>query len=136
MALAANRPDYGWRVDRVAIARAERRRQALDELEFERERAAALHDEVARLVLELEGPKLDEEIFARLSPADVDLVRETLQEIPAAEETEDGWFELDEEDPETARAELEAELVRLQAEIAASTRRQQAFERYLAALAE
>jgi hypothetical protein len=122
-------------VDRVAIARAERRRQALEELEFERERTAALHEEIARLVLELEGPNLDEEIFARLSPADVDLVRETLQDGPAGEETEDGWFGLDEEDdPEAARAELEAELVRLQAEIGASTRRQEAFERYLAAL--
>ena len=65
-ALAPDRPDYGWFVDRIAIARAERRRQAMEELEFEREREAALHEEIARLVLELEGPGLDEEVFGRL----------------------------------------------------------------------
>jgi hypothetical protein len=122
-------------VDRVAIARAERRRQTLDELEFERGRAEALHEELARLVLELEGPRLDEEVFARLSPADVDFVRDAFQGGSAAEEPEEEeWFELDEDDPEAARAELEAEIARLQAEIAASVRRQEAFERYLLAL--
>ena len=129
-------PNYGWSVDRARIARAERRRQALDELEFERERAALLHEEIARLVLELEGPGLDEQVFARLSPGDVDLVRGSLQGRPAAEGDEDEWFELDNEDPETDREELEAEIVRLQAEIAASTRRQEAFQRYLDALDE
>jgi hypothetical protein len=121
-------------VDRVAIARAERRRQTLDELEFERGRAEALHEELARLVLELEGPRLDEEVFARLSPADVDFVRDAFQGGSAAEEPEEEWFELDEDDPEAVRTELEAEIARLQAEIAASVRRQEAFERYLLAL--
>jgi hypothetical protein len=123
-------------VDRARIARAERRRQALDELEFERERAAALHEEIARLVLELEGPGLDEEVFARLSPGDVDLVRGSLQGGPAAEGDEDEWFEFDDEDAEPDREELESEISRLQAEIAASTRRQEAFQRYLDALDE
>ena len=123
-------------MDRARIARAERRRQALDELEFERERAALLHEEIARLVLELEGPGLDEQVFARLSPGDVDLVRGSLQGRPAAEGDEDEWFELHNEDPETDREELEAEIVRLQAEIAASARRQEAFQRYLDALDE
>ena len=95
-----------------------------------------LHEEIARLVLELEGPGLDEEVFARLSPGDVELVRGSLQGRPAAEGDEDEWFELHNEDPETDREELEAEIVRLQAEIAASTRRQEAFQRYLDALDE
>jgi hypothetical protein len=123
-------------VDRARIARAERRRQALDELEFERERAAALHEEIARLVLELEGPGLDEQVFARLSPADVDLVRGSLQGQPAAEVDDDEWFDLDGGEPEADREELESEISRLQAEVAASTRRQEAFERYLDALDE
>ena len=135
-ALALDRPDYGWLVDRIAIARAERRRQAMEELEFERDRAAALHEEIARLVLELEGPGLDEQVFARLSPGDVDLVRGSLQGRPTPEGDEDEWFELDDEDPEHDREELEAEIVRLEAESAASTRRQAAFERYLEALGE
>ena len=123
-------------MDRARIARAERRRQALDELEFERERAAALHEEIARLVLELEGPGLDEQVFARLSPADVDLVRGSLQGQPAAEADDDEWFDLDGGELEADREELESEISRLQAEIAASTRRQEAFERYLDALDE
>ena len=126
-------------MDRIAIARAERRRQALEELEFERDRAAALHDEVARLVLELEGPRLDEEVFARLAPADVELVQSSFHDGPAADGGDEGgegdeWLELDAEDPETLRQEAEEEIRRLEAEIVASSRRQEAFERYLEAL--
>jgi hypothetical protein len=122
-------------VDRVAIARAERRRQALEELEFERDRAAALQDEVTRIVLELEGPKLDEEVFGRLAPADVELVQGSFQSGPTADDVDDEWFAVDADDPETVRAEAEEEIRRLEAEIAASVRRQKAFERYLEALA-
>jgi hypothetical protein len=121
-------------VDRVAIARAERRRQALEELEFERERAAALHEEIARLVVELEGPRLDEEAFARLAPADVELVQGSFQSSPTA--ADDEWLDLDADDPETVRREAEEEIRRLEAEIVASSRRQEAFERYLEALDE
>ena len=39
----------------VAAARAERRRQADDALEFERDRADALREQIERIVLELEG---------------------------------------------------------------------------------
>jgi hypothetical protein len=121
-------------VDRVAVARAERRRQALEELEFERGRAEALHDEIARLVVELEGPRLDEEVFARLEPADVELVQGSLQDGPSTDDGDDEWFDPDADDPEALRAEAEEEIRRLEAEIAASTRRQEAFERYLDAL--
>jgi len=136
MALAADRPDAGWPVDRVAIARAERRRQALDELEYERDRAAAMKEEIARLVLDLEGPRLDEEVFARLAPADVELVQGSFQSGPTADDADDEWIELHADDPETLRAEAEEEIRRLEAEIAASTRRQEAFQRYLDALDE
>jgi len=123
-------------VDRVAIARAERRRQALEELDFERDRAAALQEEIARLVVELEGPRLDEEVFARLAPADVELVQGSLQRGPAADDADEEWIDLDAGDPETLRAEAEEEIRRLEAEIVASARRQEAFERYLKALDE
>jgi hypothetical protein len=123
-------------VDRARIARAERRRQALDELEFERDRTALLHEEIARLVLELDGPRLDEEVFARLAPADVELVQGAFQGGPAADDGEEELFELDSDDPGVDREELEAEISRLQAEIAASKRRQEAFERYVDALDE
>ena len=123
-------------MDWARIARAERRRQALDELEFERDRTALLHEEIARLVLELDGPRLDEEVFARLAPADVELVQGAFQGGPAADDGEEELFELDSDEPGVDREELEAEISRLQAEIAASKRRQEAFERYLDALDE
>jgi len=121
-------------VDRVAIARAERRRQALDELEYERERAAALQEEISRLVHELEGTRLDEEVFARLAPADVELVQGSFQSGLTADDVDEEWLELEADDPEALRAEAEEEIRRLEAEIAASARRQEAFERYLEAL--
>jgi len=123
-------------MDRLAIARAERRRQATEELEAERGRADQLRDEISRLVVELEGPRLDEETFARLGTDDVDLVRPALQADTAIDDGE--WLEADDpwRDEETQRAEVEAEIVRLEQEIAASTRRQEAFERYLAALGD
>jgi hypothetical protein len=125
-------------MDRVALARAERRRQAADELEFERDRAVALREQVARLALELEGARLDEEVFAKLAPEDVELVRPALRSGTEIEDTEAEWLDSEEpwRDEEAERAELEAEIARIEGEIASSTRRQEAFERYLAALDE
>ena len=128
-------------MDRLAIARAERRRQAADELEFERDRTAALQEQLERIVAELEGPALDAEVFARMDAEDVELIRDAIQggsELEA-EEFGEGLFE-DEEGHDAEqwtaeqREEQEAELARLQAEIASSERRQQALERYLEAL--
>ena len=62
-------------MDRDAIARAGRRAQAEEALAFEREREAALREQIAALVLEEEGPRLDAEAFASLDDADVRLVR-------------------------------------------------------------
>jgi len=130
-------------VDRRAIARAERRRQAIEELELERDRAVALHDEIARIVVELDGPELDEAAFAEMSPEDVEVVRSAIQgPDPSGPEGSEEWLELaggeevDVRDEEAERAELEAEIQRIEGEIEASTRRQQAFERYLEALGE
>ena len=124
--------DYLGAVDREAIARAERRRQALEALEFERARAAALQERLEAIVAELDGPALDALIFERLAPADVEIVRAVLQSDEAEPaEALDG--ELD--DPrQEQKAWLEEELVRLEEELASSDWRQQAFERYLDAL--
>lgn len=125
-------------MDRLAVVRAERRRQATEELEAERDRAEQLRGEIARLVVELEGPRLDEEAFAQLAPEDVELVRPALQDGTAIEDADAEWLESDEpwRDEETVRGEVEAEIVRLEEEIAASIRRQEAFERYLTALGD
>jgi hypothetical protein len=128
-------------VDRDAIARAQRRRQAQEALEFERDRATGLEEQVEAIVAELEGPRIDQEAFASMAPEDVEAVRAVLQpdEAPGAEED---WLdfeaELSEADPseteEETEDETEAEIERLQQELAASRRRQQVLERYLEAL--
>jgi hypothetical protein len=128
-------------VDRDAIARAQRSRQAREALEFERDRAASLEEQIEAIVAELEGPRIDQEAFARMSPEDAEAARAVLQpdDAPGPEEE---WLGLEgesfEDDPgetehETAE-EVEAEIERLQQEIAASCRRQDVLERYIEAL--
>ena len=126
--------DYLGVVDRESIARAERRRQALEALEFERARAAALQERLEAIVGELDGPAIDEAIFAQLAPEDAEVVRPALQSDDA-ELLDPLEVELDDPRAEHA-AWLEEEIVRLQEEIASSGGRQQAFERYLEALGE
>ncbi|HEY2217742.1 MAG TPA: hypothetical protein VGH35_00235 [Gaiellaceae bacterium] len=122
-------------MDRESIARAERRRQALEALEFERARAAALRERLEAIVVELDGPAIDAAIFAELGPEDVAIVRPALQGDEQAEPVEALDFEVELEDPKAEQiAWLEEEIVRLEQEIAASGSRQQAFERYLDAL--
>lgn len=135
-------------MDRIAIAREERRRQVTEELEFERDRAGRLRDEANRLALELEGPGIDEEVFAKMTAEDVELIRGALQDGPLVEREaaeEEDWLEFGDETPEEdqvddeqlaaeLRAEQEAEIVRLQEEIVVSERRQQALEAYLETL--
>ena len=62
------------------IARSQRRRQALEALEYERDREAALRGQLEETATELEGPSVDEETFAGMNPEDVAIVRETLHE--------------------------------------------------------
>jgi len=112
-------------VDRQSIARAERRRQALEALEFERARAAALRERLESVVAELDGPALDEAVFAQLAPEDVEVVRPALQG-DEAEPLDSVEIELDDTESDN-RTWLEEEVVRLQEEIASSSGRQQAF---------
>ena len=132
-------------MDRVAIAREERRRQVTEDLEFERDRAGQLHEEINRLALELEGPGIDEEVFAKMPAEDVELIRGALTRRRRPRGRRGGLARLRRRDAEEGqvddeqlaaelRAEQEAEIVRLQEEIVASERRQQALEAYLEAL--
>jgi hypothetical protein len=125
-------------VDRDAIARGRRREQALEALEFEREREQALAHQIGSIVLEEEGRRVDEEAFARMAPADAAIVRELL---------DDGWAPVDDEEDEDAELWLEDggepagddededEIARLEAELERCRARQRALERYVDALA-
>jgi hypothetical protein len=129
------------RVDREAIARAQRRQQARDALEFERERAAGLQEQIDALIVELEGSRVDEEAFAAMSPEDAELARSILApaEEPADDADDDQWLIFGDDAPEAEeeadpRTEAEEEIARLEGEIAESRRRQEALERYIEAL--
>jgi hypothetical protein len=123
-------------MDRQAIVRAQRRRQATEALEFERARAEALRERLETIVAELDGPPLDEAVFATMPPEQAAVVRvELYGEEP--EQPEDEWISFEEDleaDPLLDAAEQEEEIARLEEEIAGSVRRQQAFEAYLAAI--
>ncbi len=124
-------------MDRQAIARAQRRRQVEEALEFERARADALREQLETIVAELDGPALDETVFAAMTPEDVAVVRPAL--YGAEDEPDDEWITLELESAEAESEsdpveEQEAEVARLAEAIDASVRRQQAFERYLEAL--
>jgi hypothetical protein len=133
-------------VDREAIARGQRRRQAIEALEFERDRMAILEGQIEELVVELIGTRIDDEAFATMAPEDVATVRAILD--PQAEyEVDDEWPADEDEtaedetaeddpgaEPEDPAAEIEAEISRLESEIAISRERQQALERYIEAL--
>jgi hypothetical protein len=131
-------------VDRDAIAREQRRRQAIEALEFERDRMAILEGQIEEFVVELIGTRIDDEAFATMAPEDVATVRAVLD--PQAEyELDDEWDDAETAEDETAEddpgaepedpaAEIEAEISRLESEIAISRERQQALERYLEAL--
>jgi hypothetical protein len=134
--------DYRKPVELRGIARSQRRKQALEALEFERDREAALRGQLEETATELEGPNIDEETFAAMDPEDVEIVRQTLLDAGEPfEETfaDDGedWldeFRIDGESPEEEREERLGEVARLEVEIEDSRRRQQALERYVEAL--
>jgi hypothetical protein len=122
-------------VDRDAHARAARRRQALDALEFERDRAAMLEEQLEDTAARIDGARIDAGVYARMSSDDVELVRTAFgedlvdpvdpdaDELPAADEPDGG---------EAASME---ELARLGAELASSRRLQAALQRYVDELA-
>ena len=120
-------------MDTDAIVRARRRRQALDALEAERDREAAVRNQLHEVLTELEGARIDAVAFAHMEPADAKLVREILDPAQAAPEE---WLE-GESPAEAARLqreEGEEERSRLQQVIEESRRAQAALERYLEAL--
>ena len=125
-------------VDREAITRARRRMQAEELLADERDREAALRDALEERISEADGPALDEQIFASLSPEEARLVRNGLTGVLDDETPPDEAFWGEEEEPEvdeeSVQAELEEEIARLQAEVEACRARQQAYERYLQVL--
>jgi hypothetical protein len=129
-------------VDRDAIARERRREEALEALEFERERETALHDQIGATVHEEERARIDREALARMDPADAELVREILgddpYELDDSGEDED-WSELlgdlDGEPPPDDEPSPD-EIERLRGEIEGSRARQRALERFVEALDE
>ena len=121
-------------MDREAIARGERRRRIEEALDEERGREEALVERLQEVVTEGEGNRIDEQAFARMDPEDVALVRELLEEPSLFDEGEEYADFLSLERDENDEAEVEKEIARLQAEIAASRRRRLAYERYLEAL--
>jgi hypothetical protein len=129
-------------VDRDAIARGQRRRQAEEALEFERDRMAMLEGQIEDFVTELIGTRIDDEAFATMPPEDVETVRAVLDPRPEYEVDEE-WLEPEGEEmvedepvdePDDPEAEVEEEFARLEAEFAVSRQRQQALERYIEAL--
>lgn len=126
-------------MDVEAIARTQRRRQAQEALEFERDREAALREQLEAVVADVEGPRIDEEAFARMPPEDAELAREILASGLDGEDPdldpEDEWYDVGEtEEPEAES--FEDEVRRLEEEIAESRRLQQALKSYLDALGD
>jgi hypothetical protein len=105
----------------------------LEALEFERERETVLAEQLEQTLTETEGARLDEAVFAGMTPEEVEIVRGLLED-PAEDEDEEIQVERDlfgsEPDPEA----VEEEIARLERELADCRRRQQAFERYLSGL--
>jgi hypothetical protein len=120
-------------VNREELAREGRRRQALEALEFERARGTALQERLEMFVTEIDGPAVDEAVFAAMTAEDAAVVRAELQEsepIPPDLE-EPGEGEPLEDEAEPVEALHAAEIDRLLREIVSSKQRERAFERYL-----
>jgi hypothetical protein len=124
-------------VDRRAIAAERRRRLVLERLEDEQHREAALVDRLEDIVTEQEGPAIDRAAYAQLAADQVAVVREAIE---GREDDDYGtsWFsELEEsasEEIEEDAFDVEAEIARLEGEIAASRARQEALQAYLDAI--
>jgi hypothetical protein len=119
-------------VDLREIAREQRRRQAQDALEFERQREAALRGALEVTAAELEGAGIDEAAFAQMAPEEVKIVRGVVSEsgdLDLSADLGEEWISFESEDD--VRAGQAEEVVRLQGELADARRRQAAFERYL-----
>jgi len=122
------------RMDRDALARAARRRLAREALAFERDREAMLLSELEDALAEIEGPRLDAELYAQMTPDDTALVRAALGDEPPVEPEPEPGIEPDPE-PEGG-VYTEEEVARLETELGVSRLRQSAIERYLELLAD
>ena len=135
-------------MDRDALVRRVRRRQALDALAFERDRAELLTEQLEETVASLEGARVDAAVYAQLGPDDVQLVCAALRhndhEEVVFDDDDEGVFDNDadaeappddaddaQEDEEEDTQEDEKEILRLQGELDVSGRLQAALERYL-----
>ena len=110
----------------------------MEALEFEQERETELRRQVAEVVLEQEGDRLDLAALADLDAEDVRRVRAALghvdpEEVEEDPFAEDVFVELDFDD-EAEDEEPEDETARLEREIEESLRIQSALERFIAAL--
>jgi hypothetical protein len=120
------------------MARNQRRRLIGEAVELAQRTEAALLEQLEETVAELEGPRIDEDAFARMSPGDADIVLAVLtgrnpgEEIPEEEPDEDWLAPV--ADPEAERQELLAEIARLEEEIRRSQRGRDALHRYVDAL--
>ena len=126
-------------MDPESIAREHRRRLAREALEFEVGREEALGDQLQETIAEVEGPAIDERVFARMASQDVELVRDALGDDAADESVAEGdegdeWFVEEADEDEIVAEDRESETSRLEAEIRDSRRRQAALQRYLDAL--
>ncbi len=111
----------------------------MEALEFERARETELRRQIAELVLEEDGPRVDAEAFAGLDEDDVRRVQAALGMFGEDVEDEDPFVddvfvELDFGDEGADDEEPEDEVARLQGEIEESLRTQAALERFIAAL--
>jgi hypothetical protein len=111
-------------VDRDAIARARRRRDFQEALEEEREREAALREQIELVVGDEEGARIDRELLELLEPADAALLTD-LFSTSTSTSTDDG----DEVDWEEDAGDPGDEVARLSEEIEHSQARQRALER-------
>ncbi len=121
-------------MDRQAIARRRRAEQVRELLAEERDREQVLIEALEERIAEADGPKLDDEVFARMPPEEAALVRSRLGVEPGAEEElaseESFWDEVDAEAGSDG-SELEEEIVRLEGEVALCRRQQEAYRHYL-----
>jgi hypothetical protein len=127
-------------MDLEAMARAQRRRQANEALEFERDREAALQEQLEAVVADVEGPRIDEAAFARMAPEEAELARGILESGLEGEDRDldpldEEWL-VEDDTPEEESESFEDEVSRLQGQIAESCRLQQALESYLRALGD
>ncbi|HEY2937638.1 MAG TPA: hypothetical protein VGJ25_13625 [Gaiellaceae bacterium] len=109
-------------MDREAIARARRREQALENLEFEQERETALAGQLGDILIEAHGWRSERELLSQLEPEEAQALRDAAFEALPPDEDQ--------------RAELEEEIVRLEGVLAECRLRQRAYEGYIEALGE